>query len=246
MSLLADLRKALSKIPRDDALKGKFRSCEACHFFKNGYCTQVQPPSKILNVFEAQLCVYYSPETVTTGEITRTERATQASQIDLLKKVNLIELITKISELTTLKTLETLNEVTNIKNIESVDLIDEITTINKINSIKDISWASANPASINKGDAGDTDWITPAVGKKIRVKYTCIQGKPTNGVNAYFKFKTSGKTFHWLWFYAGTVGIKAINYIGVNVEGAVNETLQVSLSAVPGTDIKFEVIYEEV
>lgn len=81
------MRKALCKLPPNIGLEGKFRSCKLCHFYKNGYCTQVQPPSIILNEYEAQLCIYYSPETVTTGEITRTERETQASQLDVVKKI---------------------------------------------------------------------------------------------------------------------------------------------------------------
>jgi hypothetical protein len=62
MSFIDDAKNFLAKITKSDALKGKFRSCEACSFYKNGYCTQVQPPSKILNVYEAQLCIYYTVE----------------------------------------------------------------------------------------------------------------------------------------------------------------------------------------
>jgi len=169
--------------------------------------------------------------------ITTISTVSAITNIVNVQSVDLIDLITKISE------------VTNIKNIESVDLIDLITTISEITeigTIKDISWASASPSSINKGDTGNTDWITPAAGKKIRIKYACIQGKPSADLSAYFRFKTSGKTFHFLTFYNGVYNIKSVNYLGVNIEGAVNEILQVSLTADPTTNIRFEVIHEEV
>jgi hypothetical protein len=100
------------------------RSCLGCSFhkeiLKDHFCTQVQPPSKIFNPYDAQLCIYYTPETATTGQITKAERETQSSQLDLIKRINLIDLITAI---------------TNIANIASLDLIDRITLIDSITSI---------------------------------------------------------------------------------------------------------------
>jgi hypothetical protein len=46
------------------------RSCKGCSFRKtlknDDFCTQVQPPSKILNPYDAQLCIFYTPEQATT------------------------------------------------------------------------------------------------------------------------------------------------------------------------------------
>jgi hypothetical protein len=99
MNLIDNIRKALQGISTQDAMKGQLRSCEDCSFFKNGYCTQVQPPSKILNVYEAQLCIYYTPESVTTGEISQAERETVSSklgELDNIKNVEVVEWLKKI------------------------------------------------------------------------------------------------------------------------------------------------------
>ena len=160
MGLIEDLKKGLAKITEVDARKGQFRSCEGCSFFKKGYCTQVQPPSRILNVYEAQLCIYYTPETATTGALTLTERATQRSILDkikvidevtLLKTLEIIDLvghITSIGSLGTLNLVNTISQITNIANVQSIDLIDLITKISEITEIKKVRglhWYDRNP-----------------------------------------------------------------------------------------------------
>jgi len=70
------------------------RSCLGCSFhkeiLKDHFCTQVQPPSKIFNPYDAQLCIYYTPETATTGPMTKAERETQSSKLDVVKQVETI------------------------------------------------------------------------------------------------------------------------------------------------------------
>ena len=66
--IIKDIEKGINKLLESpNKIELTLKSCKACSFFKNGYCTQVQPPSKILNVHEAQICIYYTPETATTG-----------------------------------------------------------------------------------------------------------------------------------------------------------------------------------
>jgi hypothetical protein len=97
------------------------RSCLGCSFrkllLKEDFCTQVQPPSKIFNPYDAQLCIYYTPETATTGQITKAERETQSSQLDLIKLINCINLIDRIT---------LIDGITNIGNIDQIGIIKAI------------------------------------------------------------------------------------------------------------------------
>jgi hypothetical protein len=170
-SLLDDLRKILASktITKETARRGNFRSCEQCSFYKNGYCTQTQPPSKILNVYEAQICIYYTPETATTGTMTTTERATQASQLDLIKRINLVDLITTISlidlitrialvdNITNVGTLNLVNTINLIKSIASIDTIANIQNIEKIGSL-DVGFVRINPIQNPRFTSGLDGW----------------------------------------------------------------------------------------
>lgn len=100
MSLVDAFRNFLSSLQPDQRHNLNLRSCEACSFHKvlnrTHYCTQVQPASTINNVYDAQLCIYYTPEQTTTGAITQSQRESQASRLDYIQK---IYEIVKIDEL---------------------------------------------------------------------------------------------------------------------------------------------------
>ena len=117
------------------------RSCKNCPYYRNGYCTQTSPPTRILSEYYAQGCIYYGAEQPLTGLMTATERESYKSLLDRIKKIDLVDLITQI---------------TTIQNIASIDLIDligkisEITTIKKIESIE--SGISFDPYSLSSKD----------------------------------------------------------------------------------------------
>ena len=95
MSLADAFRDFLSSLAPEQRHNLNLRSCEACSFHKvlnrTHFCTQVQPASTINNVYDAQLCIYYTPETATTGQITQTERETQKSYLDFIKHVGTLD-----------------------------------------------------------------------------------------------------------------------------------------------------------
>ncbi len=104
------------------------------------FCTQVQPASTINNVYDAQLCIYYTPEQATTGQITQAERATQSSQVDLIKLINLIDEITKIIEIV---------EISKIKNA-FVEGFDNIVRNPRFDVELDY-WTVGNAVVLNQG-----------------------------------------------------------------------------------------------
>jgi len=60
MSFLDDLKKWLTgKEVNVPALR---QNCRNCTFYQSGYCTVALKPTLILNVYEAQLCIFYAPE----------------------------------------------------------------------------------------------------------------------------------------------------------------------------------------
>lgn len=51
-----------------------------------------------MNPYDAQLCIYYTPETATTGQITKAERETQSSKLDFIERIGRIDDVeTKLS-----------------------------------------------------------------------------------------------------------------------------------------------------
>ena len=51
-----------------------------------------------MNPYDAQLCIYYTPETATTGPITKAERETQSSKLDFIERIGKIDDVeTKLS-----------------------------------------------------------------------------------------------------------------------------------------------------
>lgn len=160
INLLEKLKAGLEKLTKEEREALQLKDCRNCSFHQNGYCTHAHPPTKILNYHQAQICETYSPETITTGAMSKTERETYASILDRIKTIDLVKLITKISEITTITTLQTLSEVTNIKNIENVDLIDIIALISTVSEVTNI----ANIQSVDLIDAittiGTIDKVT--------------------------------------------------------------------------------------
>jgi len=180
------------------------RSCLGCSFhkvFKNDhFCCQVQPPSKIFNPYDAQLCIYYTPETATTGQITKAERETQSSQLDLIKLINCINLIDRIT------LIDAITSITNIANIASLDLIDRISlidnltnvgTLNLLNTVNLIKSISSIDSITNIGSITSIDRI-----KKI----DDIQWSPSS-INAFINGGFEGSD------YAGTLfGWNYVNF----------------------------------
>lgn len=87
MGIIKEIDEFLGSLTSDSKRKLHLKSCKACNFFKNGYCTQVQPPSKILNVYEAQICIYYTVETPTVLEKVPTVEKVEKSYVKGIKGI---------------------------------------------------------------------------------------------------------------------------------------------------------------
>jgi len=180
---VSDLQKSLK--PEEVV---KLRSCKKCSYYRNGYCTQTSPPTRILSEYYAQGCIYYGAEQPISGLMTKTEREDYKSLLDRIKKIDLVDLISEIT------TIDTINDLTSIGLIDLINKISEITTIGTIETIQSIedgiTFDSYGLASKTKvldklefayDESGDMDTIKGYEGEeqKFTLTFTWDEGTLT-------------------------------------------------------------------
>lgn len=105
----------------------------------------------------------------------------------------------------------------------------------KLTDIFNLENKTLNPASITATASGTTQIKAPATGKSLRVKLIKVHNSGTAAVTVDLRF-TAGGSAHFKGALASGGGF-AINLIGCNWLGGVNEILYVNLSAAGTVDV---------